>query len=366
VRDIAAAKEHGERWPMLTSYDALTARIFDEAGVPVLLVGDSAANVVYGYDTTIPVTMDELVPLVRAVSRASKRAMVVADMPFASYQASPAQALDQAARFMKEGFAHAVKLEGGSRVLPQVEALVAAGIPVMAHLGLTPQSVNVLGGYRVQGRGEAGERLMQDAKALQEAGAFALVPGSCRPSWPAGSASRQSRRSASAPARHVTRRSWSGRMAGLTPSPGPKFEAVRRPAQSAVRCGAPVRRRVVGGYRRGHSYTNRLPQPTPPTAAHLTRHLPRTHGVKVPFSVRGELDPPDYGVMEWSHSRTESPPCRTRIVRWSRPPLGLPLSRGLAIAAVPSLLRRQAGSRWRHRSRPGLSAQPVQSLGVSR
>jgi 3-methyl-2-oxobutanoate hydroxymethyltransferase len=175
VRDIAAAKERGERWPMLTSYDALTAQIFDEAGVPVLLVGDSAANVVYGYDTTIPVTMDELVPLVRAVSRASKRAMVVADMPFASYQASPAQALHEAARFMKEGYAHAVKLEGGARVLPQVEALVAAGIPVMGHLGLTPQSVNVLGGYRVQGRGEAGERLLQDAKVLQEAGAFAVV-----------------------------------------------------------------------------------------------------------------------------------------------------------------------------------------------
>lgn len=175
VRDLVAAKERGERWPMLTSYDALTAQIFDDAGIPVLLVGDSAANVVYGYDTTIPVTMDELVPLVRAVSRATRRALVVADMPFASYQTSAAQALDQAARFMKEGFAHAVKLEGGARVLPQVEALVAAGIPVMAHLGLTPQSVNALGGYRVQGRGEAGELLLQDAKALQEAGAFALV-----------------------------------------------------------------------------------------------------------------------------------------------------------------------------------------------
>jgi 3-methyl-2-oxobutanoate hydroxymethyltransferase len=225
VRDIAAAKERGERWPMLTSYDALTAQIFDDAGIPVLLVGDSAANVVYGYDTTIPVTMDELVPLVRAVSRAAKRAMVVADMPFASYQASPAQALDQAARFMKEGFAHAVKLEGGSRVLPQVEALVAAGIPVMAHLGLTPQSVNVLGGYRVQGRGEAGERLMQDAKALQEAGAFALVLEVV----PAELAGRVTASlaiptigigaGASCDAQVLV---WQD-MAGLTPSPGPKF-----------------------------------------------------------------------------------------------------------------------------------------------
>jgi 3-methyl-2-oxobutanoate hydroxymethyltransferase len=175
VRDLLAAKERGERWPMLTAYDALTARVFDEAGIPVLLVGDSAANVVYGYDTTVPVTVDELIPLVRAVSRGAKRALVVADLPFASYQASPQEALASSARFMKEGLAHAVKLEGGARVLPQVELLVSAGIPVMAHLGLTPQSVHALGGYRVQGRGEAGELLLQDAKALQEAGAFALV-----------------------------------------------------------------------------------------------------------------------------------------------------------------------------------------------
>jgi len=175
VRDVQAAKERGERWAMLTAYDALTARVFDEAGIPVLLVGDSAANVVYGYDSTVPVTMDELVPLVRAVVRGSQRALVVADMPFGSYQASAAQALDGAARFLKEGRAHAVKLEGGARVLPQVEALVAAGVPVMAHLGLTPQSVNAFGGYRVQGRGEAGQRLLADAKALEAAGAFAVV-----------------------------------------------------------------------------------------------------------------------------------------------------------------------------------------------
>jgi 3-methyl-2-oxobutanoate hydroxymethyltransferase len=131
---------------------------------------------VYGYDTTVPVTVDELVPLVRGVVRGSSRALVVADLPFGSYQSSPQQALDTAARFLKDGGAQAVKLEGGSRVVPQVEALVAAGVPVMAHLGLTPQSVNVFGGYRVQGRGdEAAHRLLQDAKALQDAGAFAVV-----------------------------------------------------------------------------------------------------------------------------------------------------------------------------------------------
>ena len=160
---------------MITAYDALTARIFDEAGIPALLVGDSAAMVVYGHDSTLPVTVDELVPLVRAVVRGSPRALVVADLPFGSYQASPAQALETAARFMKEGGAHAVKLEGGARVLPQVEALASAGIPVMGHLGLTPQSVNLLGGYRVQGRGEAGETLLRDAKAMEAAGAFAVV-----------------------------------------------------------------------------------------------------------------------------------------------------------------------------------------------
>jgi 3-methyl-2-oxobutanoate hydroxymethyltransferase len=175
VRDLLLAKERGERWPMLTAYDSLTARLFDDAGIPVLLVGDSAANVVYGYSSTVPVTMAELVPLVAAVSRGARRALVVADMPFGSYQGSVEQALHQAARFLKEGGAHAVKLEGGQRVLAQVEALVGAGIPVMGHLGLTPQSVNTLGGYRVQGRGGAGEALIRDAKALEAAGAFAVV-----------------------------------------------------------------------------------------------------------------------------------------------------------------------------------------------
>ena len=175
VRDIAAAKARGEKWPMLTAYDALTARVFDDAGIPVLLVGDSAAMVVFGHDSTIPVTVDELLPLTAAVVRGSSRAMVVADLPFGSYQASPQTALTAATRFLKEAGAHAVKLEGGQRVIRQVEELVAAGIPVMAHLGLTPQSVNAFGGYRVQGRGEDGEQLLRDAKAVQAAGAFSVV-----------------------------------------------------------------------------------------------------------------------------------------------------------------------------------------------
>jgi len=175
TRDLIAAKARGEKWPMITAYDAMTARIFDDAGIPVMLVGDSAAMVVYGYDSTIPVTVDDLLPLAAAVVRGSSRALVVGDLPFGSYQASPAQALETSARFMKEAKVQAVKLEGGARVLPQVEALVAAGIPVMAHLGLTPQSVNQFGGYRVQGRGEDGEILMRDAKAMEAAGAFAVV-----------------------------------------------------------------------------------------------------------------------------------------------------------------------------------------------
>jgi 3-methyl-2-oxobutanoate hydroxymethyltransferase len=175
VRDIAAAKQRGEKWPMLTAYDALTASIFDQAGIPVLLVGDSAGMVIFGHDTTIPVTVDDLIPLTAAVVRGTSRAMVVADLPFGSYQGSAAAALNAATRFLKETGAHAVKLEGGRRVVHQVEELVSAGIPVMAHLGLTPQSVNAFGGYRVQGRGEDGERLLQDAKLLQAAGAFSVV-----------------------------------------------------------------------------------------------------------------------------------------------------------------------------------------------
>jgi 3-methyl-2-oxobutanoate hydroxymethyltransferase len=175
VRDLRAAKDQGRKWAMLTAYDATTARVFDDAGIGVLLVGDSAANVVYGYDTTVPVTVDELLPLVRAVVRGAPHALVVADLPFGSYQGSPEQALGTATRFLKEGGAQAVKLEGGARVLGQVEGLVGAGIPVMGHLGLTPQSIHALGGYRVQGKDAAGEALLADALALAAAGAFAIV-----------------------------------------------------------------------------------------------------------------------------------------------------------------------------------------------
>lgn len=175
LRDLSEATRAGIKWPMITAYDAQTAAIFDEAGIPALLVGDSAAMVVYGYESTVPVTVAELVPLVRAVVRGSTRAVVIGDMPFGSYQQSPAQALETASAFMKDGGAHAVKLEGGAPVLPQVEALASAGVPVIGHLGLTPQSVNLLGGYRVQGRGEAGEQIMRDAKAMEAAGAAAVV-----------------------------------------------------------------------------------------------------------------------------------------------------------------------------------------------
>ncbi|MFD1519739.1 3-methyl-2-oxobutanoate hydroxymethyltransferase [Pseudonocardia yunnanensis] len=175
VHHLREMKERGERWPMLTAYDMYSAEIFDEAGIPVLLVGDSAANNVYGYDSTLPVTVDELIPLVRAVVRGARSALVVADLPFGSYQIGPEQALSTGFRFLKEGGAHAVKLEGGARFAPQVEALVGAGIPVMAHLGFTPQSEHALGGYRIQGRGDAGERLVEDALALQAAGAFSVV-----------------------------------------------------------------------------------------------------------------------------------------------------------------------------------------------
>ncbi|MCW2713203.1 MAG: panB [Frankiales bacterium] len=174
VRDLQSAKDRGERWAMLTSYDMLTAGIFESAGIPVLLVGDSAGNNVLGYATTVPVTVDELLPMVRAVVRSTTRPLVVADLPFGSFQGSPEQALTTAVRFLKEGGAQAVKLEGGRRMAPQVELLVSSGIPVMGHVGLTPQSENVTG-LRVQGRGEAADVLLDDARALQQAGAFAVV-----------------------------------------------------------------------------------------------------------------------------------------------------------------------------------------------
>ncbi|MFC5724052.1 3-methyl-2-oxobutanoate hydroxymethyltransferase [Streptomyces gamaensis] len=176
VRDIAAAKERGEKWPMLTAYDAMTASVLDEAGIPVLLVGDSMGNCHLGYDSTVPVTMDEITLLSAAVVRGTRRALVVADLPFGSYQEGPVQALRSATRLVKEAGVAAVKLEGGERSAEQIALLVDSGIPVMAHIGLTPQSVNAYGGYPVQGRGdEAAHRLLRDAKAVQDAGAFSVV-----------------------------------------------------------------------------------------------------------------------------------------------------------------------------------------------
>jgi 3-methyl-2-oxobutanoate hydroxymethyltransferase len=176
VRDIAAAKERGEKWPMLTAYDAMTASVFDEAGIPVLLVGDSMGNCHLGYQSTVPVTMDEMTMLSAAVVRGTRRALVIGDLPFGSYQEGPTQALRSATRLVKDAGVGAVKLEGGERSAHQIELLVQAGIPVMAHVGLTPQSVNAFGGYAVQGRGEeAAQQLLRDAKAVQDAGAFGVV-----------------------------------------------------------------------------------------------------------------------------------------------------------------------------------------------
>ncbi|MAT60818.1 MAG: 3-methyl-2-oxobutanoate hydroxymethyltransferase [Micrococcales bacterium] len=175
VNDLARAKQEHEKWAMVTAYDALIGGALEEAGIPVLLVGDSAAMVVLGYDSTLPITVDDLVLLTGAVVRGTSRALVVADLPFGSYQESPEVALRSANRFLKESGAHAVKLEGGQQVVPHIHLLAASGIPVMAHVGLTPQYVNTLGGYKVQGRGEAGHQLLEDSLAVQEAGAFAVV-----------------------------------------------------------------------------------------------------------------------------------------------------------------------------------------------
>lgn len=168
-------KQRGEKFAMLTAYEQYAAQTFDEAGIEVLLVGDSASNNVYGNETSLPVTVDELIPLVRAVTRSAHRALVVADLPFGSYQASAEQAYLTAVRFMKEANAHAVKLEGGVEMVPQVRKLTEGGIPVMAHIGFTPQSEHNLGGYRVQGRGEAATKVVAEARAMEEAGAFAVV-----------------------------------------------------------------------------------------------------------------------------------------------------------------------------------------------
>lgn len=168
-------KERGEKFAMLTAYDMYTAAAFDDAGIELLLVGDSASNNVLGNETSIPITVDELLPLTRAVSRSAHHALVVGDLPFGSYQRSPEQAYDTAVRFMKEGGAHCVKLEGGTEMTGQIELLTLGGIPVMAHIGFTPQSEHALGGYRVQGRGETAQRILADAKAIEAAGAFAVV-----------------------------------------------------------------------------------------------------------------------------------------------------------------------------------------------
>lgn len=175
ISDLATMKKRHEKWAMITSYEEMTASIFDEAGVPVLLVGDSAGNNFLGEENTIPVTMDEMIILSRAVVRGSKSAMVVADLPFGSYEKSANLALSNATRLFKEAKVQAVKLEGGKKVVPQIKKLIAAGIPVMGHLGLTPQSVHALGGFKVQGRGSEALRIIKDAKALESAGVFAIV-----------------------------------------------------------------------------------------------------------------------------------------------------------------------------------------------
>ncbi|MET4158200.1 3-methyl-2-oxobutanoate hydroxymethyltransferase [Agromyces sp. PvR057] len=175
TRHFQNAKRDGIKITGLTSYDQLTARIFDEAGIDFLLVGDSSGNNVFGYETTLPVTVDELIPLTRAVAGAVKRAFVIADMPFGSYEVGAEEALHTAIRFMKETGAHAVKLEGGVRSAEQIRRVVQAGIPVMAHIGYTPQSEHGLGGHIIQGRGDGVQQLLADAEAVQDAGAFAVV-----------------------------------------------------------------------------------------------------------------------------------------------------------------------------------------------
>ena len=174
IHDLRAWKAEGRRWAMLTAYDFPTAQILDQAGIPVLLVGDSLGNNVLGYDTTLPVTMEEMLHHTRAVTRGATDALVIGDMPFLSYQVSIEEGIRNAGRFLKEGGAHAVKLEG-----PQVELthkLVELGIPVLGHIGLTPQSVHGMGGYKVQGRGEeAARRLADQAQSVEKAGAFGLV-----------------------------------------------------------------------------------------------------------------------------------------------------------------------------------------------
>lgn len=175
VVDIAKMHADGQRIPMLTAYDYPTARLLDEAGIPMLLVGDSLGQIVLGYESTVRVTMDEMIHHTKAVVRGAERALVVGDMPFLSYSA-PQEALDNAGRFLREAGAQAVKVEGGTRSARIVETMVKSGIPVMGHIGLTPQSINTIGKIRVQGKTRDGARaLLGDALAIQEAGAFAIV-----------------------------------------------------------------------------------------------------------------------------------------------------------------------------------------------
>jgi len=176
INQIKEMKPKGEKVTMLTAYDYATAKIIDEVGIPLILVGDSLGMVVLGYESTIPVTMEEMLHHTRAVVRGTKQAMVIGDMPFMTYHISVAEALKNAARFIQDGGAQAVKLEGGVTVAEKVSRIVDCGIPVMGHIGLTPQSVNQLGGYKVQGKSpESANKLLKDALALEEAGAFAIV-----------------------------------------------------------------------------------------------------------------------------------------------------------------------------------------------
>ena len=176
VLDVQRFKDEGRRFAMLTAYDYLSAQILDDAGIPILLVGDSLGMVVLGYPTTLPVTLDEMIHHAKAVSRGSRQALLVGDMPFMSYHASVEQAITSAGRFLKEGGMHAVKLEGGGRIVEITRQLTEMGIPVMGHLGLTPQFVHQMGGFKVQGKSESqAARIVADAKELEQAGAFSLV-----------------------------------------------------------------------------------------------------------------------------------------------------------------------------------------------
>lgn len=176
VRDITEMKVQGEKIPMITAYDYSTARLADEAGIPLILVGDSLGMVVLGYESTISVTMDDMLHHIKAVARGAKKAHIVGDLPFMTYQIEMSQALTNAARLVQEGGAHSVKLEGGERVSETAHRIIDCGIPVMGHIGLTPQSINAFGGYRVQGRArKEAVQLLKDARALEEAGAYAIV-----------------------------------------------------------------------------------------------------------------------------------------------------------------------------------------------